>query len=392
MTQLTEIYPELYAEDGDPVVERVVADLERVYTSAMPADRRATIAHTLRTLEEPSHSAAMPLFGVSRRMPRWSAVRMRRLAAPVAALLLAVGGLMSYLQAQSPTTVSAQTILRRAAQASAVTSAYQDIHQVSRVALRPAYGQGVSDNVQIEGPLTLTVDQWIQVGAAGTISRLATTATDPTGAVVFRILREGHEVRTYGAKERTIDVMTAPNTVPSLWISDPANLTSAGQLLRDAQTHAAPYMHVLPQQTLDSTRVDVVQVTADHHQTTYYIDVQSYRVRGVDQSGISPGGQVLPEVTVRVLQRASVRLIAVPASTFTLHAPAGAHVHDLRTAAHAIDVGQAVRQHSIPAPLLSRDVSGLRLQAVGLARRQGAITTSYQYVAHMNDPARFKVL
>lgn len=163
-------------------------------------------------------------------------------------------------------------------------------------------------------------------------------------------------------------------------------------MLRDAQTHAAPYLHVLPQQTLGSTRVDVVQVTADRNQTTYYIDAHNYRLWGVDQSDLSPGGQALPQVTVRVLRRTPVRLTAVPASTFALHTPAAVHIHDLRTTARAIDVSQAVGQPGIPAPLLSRDVAGLRLQDVERSRRQGVTTTSYQYGAYMDDPVRFRML
>jgi len=360
MTRIDDVSPD--PADGDGAMRRqLVADLEAYYAAPAPADVRAAVRATVR---------AQAL--TARRVPPRHGplvLPIRRVAAVAAAVLLALGGLAGYLRMQAPTPVSAQTILRRAA--AVLTAAHPDevTNDVSRVSYSPNRAQDISQDVYIQGPLTLTVDQWTQLDATGAISRQVTTATTPAGALVFRALRQGREVRTYGARgpgrDWIVDVTRALESDPTPVVNSGFLWLDLARLVSEARAGAASYIRLLPAQTVAGAPVDVVEIGAPADATILYIDARTYAIRGVDEvESWSGHGQRHLALRMRLLRHAVVAPAVIPAGTFALAAPAGVTVLHPTPTIQLLDVATAVHQSPTPVPVLGRDIWGLRLQAI----------------------------
>jgi len=364
MTQIDDLSPR--PADGDGAMRRrLVADLDAYYAAPTPADVRAAVRATVR-------AQALTARRVSQgRSPLISPIR--RVAAVAAAVLLALGGLAGYLRVQAPTPVSAQTILRRAAAALTAGRPNEVTHDVNRVYYGPNRAQDVSQDVYIQGPLTLTVDQWTQLDATGAISRQVTTATTPAGTLVFRALRHGREVRSYGARgpgrDWIVDVTQALESDPTPVVNNGFVGLDLARLVGEARAGAASYIHLLPGQTMAGAPVDVVEIGTRADATILYIDAQTYAIRGVDEveswSGHGPRHLAL---SMRLLRHAVVAPAAIPIGTFALAAPAGVPVLHPTPTTQLLDIATAVRQSPAPVPVLGRGIWGLRLQAVTRTR------------------------
>ncbi len=365
--------------NGDNAVRcRLVADLEAFYAAPAPADVRAAVRATVR-------AQALTV----RRVPRRRALLappIRRVAAVAAAVLLALGGLAGYLRVQAPTPVSAQTILRRAAAALTAAHPNEVTHDVSRVYYGPNRAQDVSQDVYIQGPLTLTVDRWTQLDATEAISRQVTTATTPAGTLVFRALRQGREVRTYGARgpgrDWIVDVTQALESDPTPVVNSGFLWLDLARLVGEARAGAASYIHLLPARTVAGAPVDVVEIGTRAEATILYIDARTYAIRGVDEvESWSGHGRRHLALSMRLLRRVVVAPAAIPGGTFALAVPAGVPVLRPTPATQLLDVATAVRQSPAPVPVLGRDIRGLRLQAVTRTRliaRAAAIEYVYR--------------
>ncbi len=350
----------LGTSDADDRSRRLVADLATSYAASAPPQLRASLRGSLR---------AQAL--VTRRLsPRRAPLS--RIGPIAAAAIMALGGLVGYLRLQSPTLASAQAILQRAAATLRVSHPNEVTHDISRVYYGPGRAQDVSQDVYLQGPLTITLDQWTQLDATGAISRQVTTATDQTGKLVFRALRQGQDVRTYGARgpgrDWIVDVTPPIESNPTpvgqgafLWLN-------LAHLVSEARAGTTSYLHLLPTQSVAGTSVDVVEIGTYTDATILYIDARTYAIRGVDEVESWSGHGRQLNLSMRLLRHAIVAPAAIPPGTFTLTVPAGVPVlHPIPTT-QQLNVATAVGQSPWPVPVLQRDVWGLRLQEVERSR------------------------
>lgn len=353
--------------------------------------RLATQAGTLRRQPVQEPGAPALRWGADQarwfRRPTW----MRRPLVAVLAIVLALGSVTTSLHSVTPTSVSAQVIVQRAAAVAAQPAAPPDalIHQVSTVSTV------LKLNVT---PLQTTIDQWMQLDAQGNLVQRVATIRSQAGSLVARFLdREGTE-QIYDAMGNTIFTTTLRPGATSPWTHDPSGMAAARQLLTAGQTSAGS-PRLLPRQTLNGVTVDAVSFDnvlpssapaaagflPQRLTTTLYIDAQTYAIRGMDLNE-SAAGVSAPVVTLRVTGYETVPLSAVSATTFALDAPANAQVwHSLparEVAQHTVAtaVAQAVAVPDQPALLLSGDVAGLRFHGVGsVVQSDGTTITSYGY-------------
>jgi len=319
--------------------------------------------------------------------PAWA----RRPLAAIVALLLTLGGVATYLHPTSPTPVSAQAVVQRAAAVAAQPVAPPDalIHQISTVST------ALKLNVT---PLQTTIDQWMHLDAQGNLIERAATIRSLTGRLVARVLDTNGTEQIYDATGNTIFSDTLPAGA-NPWTHDPSGMASARQLLVSAQQHGGQNARRLPDQTLGGMRVAVVAlddlvpvpgpvsagVTPQHLTATLFIDPQTYALRGADLQEVV-GSTSSPVISMRVTMVAAVPLSQAPAETFTLGAPATAQVWQPapprvvkeHTVAHT--VAQAVAMPDHPALLLSGNVAGLRFHVVGaITQSDGTTITDYGY-------------
>lgn len=367
-------------DDDNAARRRLVADLDAFYAAAALAHMRTSLRATLRT-------QAL----AARRTPRHRAP-LSRLGALTAAVIVAMGGLVGYLRVQAPTPVSAQAILQRAAATLTAAHPNEVVHDISRIYYGPNRAQDVSQDIYIQGPLTVTVDQWTQVDATGAISRQVTTATNQAGKLVFRALRRGQEVRTYGAqgpgRDWIVDVTQAIESRPTPFVNSGFLQLDLARLVGEARTGVASYIHLLPARTVAGTPVNVVEIGTSGSATILYIDAQTYAIRGVDEI---ESGQL--NLRMRLPRHAIVSPAGIPAGTFALGAPAGVLIlHPIPTT-QLLDVVTAVAQSPGLVPVLGRDVSGLQLQAVERSRLVAhAHDIDYVYRTTPPDLVRLKQL
>lgn len=373
-------------EARDPAMRHLLGDLDRLYpTAPLSPPRRAAVDRAVY-----ARLATTTTVG-ARLAPRQGYDMRRRLLSLAAALVLACGGLTGYLRLHAPTPVSAQTILHRAAAATARLGGTSDqvIHQVSTVATV------LKLNVT---PLHTTVDQWIQLDATGALVRRAAVVHSAAGALVARILDKDGTEQLYDAAGNTIYTNPLPAGATP-WTRDPSGLAYARQVLLAAQQNHGPQVRLLPAQTLNGVAVAVVAVdiaqpaspsplagfTPQHLTATFYIDAQTYALRGMDLSELTAGAPA-PIVTMRVTGRDTLPLASVPAATFALDAPAGAQVWRpapaTETQAHQpfTALSDAIAAPDQPALLLARDIAGLRFHGSGsVTQGPGTTITSYSY-------------
>ena len=299
----------------------------------------------------------------------------------VAALAVALGGVWGCLQWQRPTPVSAQTILRRAAAALPGADDAHLVHERKIVYYGPGQGVGISPHITDTAPLSLTVDQWTQPARDGGIGRQVATARYDSGALDYRILQVGQEVRIYGARQNAIDTQTVRAGEDGVRFDNPLGGADLRQLALDAANGSVAGVALLPNQTIEGTTVDAVEVTGVVYRTRLYIDPTDYTIRGWDQMLTTvPTGE--RTMGVRVTRREIVPVPEGVAGLFTLGAPATATMYGPPDAYPHPTVAQAVALSGGWAPLLAGDTHGFRLRDIVVSRLPERTVIDYQYEAH----------
>jgi hypothetical protein len=226
-----------------------------------------------------------------------------RLSAPVAALVVLLLGLGTYLHGQAPTPVSAQAVLHHAAAASPGPN--EATHATYRVSSSDG-GTG-------------TADVWIGYDGSGAATQLALNLT---------MSSHGHPAADMNARlvevgPRLLQVYDSPNgpgqlPVPATpVVPAPPPAYSPGQALKGMvvgtllaqKLSTEPNAYTMHPETLDGVPVYALKPTGEGG-TTYYFNAQSYVLEGVDwvQGGSS--------WQARLTGSSTVPLSAVPAQTF----------------------------------------------------------------------------
>ncbi len=312
------------------------------HTEAFGQDLRARLLMQARH-QTAQHNERMPHMATILPRPRtvafrWPQMRLR-VASVAAAVLLALSGVAGYLRWQTPTPVSAQTILRQTAVALQPAELAQVTHDISAVHVVNA--PGVSSGVSGLTAPDVTVDEWTQRDVRGTIVRQDTMFTDPHGSLLQHTVQNGRTLKIYNAQVRvtTVTIVTPSAPAPNQVIPNPFDTASLRQFVLDAQQGTNKEARVLPQQTLDGAAVYVVQVThtppsdpqanaTTPHQyaVTLYIDQGSYAVHKIDIAVVNTAGNVVSSTTLQVVRHEVVPATDVPMRIFSLHAPAGTRV------------------------------------------------------------------
>ncbi len=422
---------ERYADSADayldPELRGLVDDLDRLCaTATLPPDLRACIDRAVyasidRTVDQPLHARGR-LPGLHR--PRFtSRAYPHRLARPVplyarprarvisiaAGLALVLSGTVGYLHVFSPTPVSAQAILRRAAIVAAHPMAAPDqvVHEISTVSTVLTLNHAA--------PRDITIDVWTRLDSGGALlQQAATISATATGALYTRLLRTATGEQYYDPirNDVTGDTWPRQQAPPAMReaIRDPLGIARMTQLARSARQGAAQTIRLLPQQTLDGAPVEVVRIdnvasmsgasmasapSVPRLTMTLYIDARSYAIRGLDldeSAGPNAATHVLSE---RVTRLDTVPLASLPADTFSLHVPANAQesappppVPSAMAAQPEMTGALAaiLAQPDQPALLLSSDIAGLRLQGGGVMRAPDVAITSYNYGPDLQGP------
>jgi len=330
MTDIEERYADLIDDTDDSLPRRtLVADLDRFYTQPAPLALRASVQAALHTQPR-----------LARHPARMHVPLARRLAAFVAALLLVLSGGTAYLlRAPAPTPVSAQEVLLRAAAAIAPVRD-RVIHEITTN----------EASTQLTGhPVVYTperTDTWIDVNGQGLIRRIADTTTDHTGIVASRVETDtaagGTIVNYIGALGHSIEQLSRPSAHCVGAASTQASIidvVSYHRLLVNAAHHTSGDLRLLAPRRLDGKTVTVVEdstAPADiiptkasggpapyREDTYYYIDPQTYVLRGSDTYHVTPDGKMTRTGYQRILLYETLPLSAVPVHSFDLHVPKG---------------------------------------------------------------------
>ena len=228
-----------------------------------------------------------------------------RLSGSVLALTVLLAGSLAYLHTQSPSIVSAQVVLQRASTAgiSATTVSHTVYHLTASSGL---HGTG---------------DVWLEADASGSpvgfaLTQTVTQPTSPAPKLDYRTVQTGGTVQTYDPGRNSIRTYPASATD-----SQRVSMFDAPFIALHLQQLASQDgVRVLPQSTLDGVPVTVLQTGSGANTDTFYLDRQSYVLRGVDWTVNGVNWQA------RLVSQATVPLSAVPATAFTLNAPADARV------------------------------------------------------------------
>jgi hypothetical protein len=296
----------------DPSDEPIIEALTRAYTSSPPS-----------SLREAMDQAVDARMSIPRRAPRRRlllAVPGRRLLPAFAALLLVAGGLVEYLHVSSPTPVSAQPVLRRAAA----------VHLPPNSALHLVYRVTVT-TAGDAGPHPGTADVWIRSDAAGHPVASVQTLTLDVKNIVTRYVQAGGETYSYDPElhdDNTIAIGPETPTDPS-WLV-PNHLFDGAAVAQHLNSPGQQEgVQRLADQTLVGHAVDVVQVDGDPNRpalrTTLYFDARSYLLRGFDASAID-SSYPIPTWQARLAISTTMPASSAPPHTFTLNAPATARV------------------------------------------------------------------
>ncbi len=301
--------------------------LQQAHQQTTPHDER--IPRMITTLDRPRTLA-------SRRPP---SIRLR-VASVAAAVLLALSGLAGYLHWQTPTPVSAQSILRHTAAALHPVAADQVVHDVSTVHVvnAPGMNGGVSG---LTAP-DVTVDEWTQRDAQDEIVRQDTTFTDPAGTLLQHTVQNGQTLKSYDVQTQKTAVTTVTLSIPpqNQVIPNPFDTAALRQFVLDAQGGTNQEASVLPQQTVGGAAVYVVQVnhmlpappqgatatTMRRYTVTLYVDQSSYTIHKFEDVEFNARGDILNSATLQVVRHEVVSSAAVPPTVFSLHAPANGRV------------------------------------------------------------------
>ena len=313
MTRDSNYASDLLEEAGEPILEA----LGRAYSSVpSPALREAMDQAVYARMALP-HPASIRRF----HLPTPG----RRPLSVGAALLLVLGGLAGYLRLTSPTPVSAQPVLRRAAAIHLPPNSA--LHLVYRVTVTFA-GQSGDKGA---GPHSGTADVWIESDAAGNPVLSAQTLTLDVKNIFTRYIQTGGETYSHdpeGRNDNTIAISPETRHDPS-WLV-PNHMFDGATVARYLNAPSQQQgVQLLPEQTLDGHAVDVVQVDGGPDRpalrTTLYFDARTYLLRGFDAAGID-SSYPIPTWQARLRNETAMPASSVPPQTFTLNAPATARV------------------------------------------------------------------
>lgn len=397
MTDIDERFADLI-DDKDGLPRRVLlAELDRFYTQPASPSLRISLQTTLYAHARQTHRPAR------RRTPLF-----HRLAALAAALLLVLSGGTAYLlRVPAPTPVSAQEILRRAAAAVAPIRS-RVIHEIIASESTP---QTIGKAPVVTPERT---EMWVEVNSQGLIARTSRTATDHTGIVSSRVKTSttaGMTTTEYLAMPRASSINSAFEPA-----SDCAGVASTQEtaadvisyhgLLVKAAQHINSTLRVLPRRRLDGRTVDVVEEdsstlpgdivplkasgapTPYREDTYYYIDPQTYILRGSDTYRVAPKGKMTRTNYLRILLYETLPLSAVPKGAFHLHAPAGAQrtpVFVTLPRPCPLSVKQAVVLSPHASPLLSGHPYGLNLDRIIQLKATGSPTETVGLCSGFGD-------
>jgi hypothetical protein len=307
MTPLTERYPDLLGDQDDSALLACVADLDAtrdVFTLSPECD--AAIARVLfADAPFPGRPTVRPSLHRLTSLP-WPALRWR-LAPLVMAVVLMGSGLGVYLHGAGSTSVSAQTVLQRAAGVS--PGANEATHTTYRLTASGGY--------------TGTADVWVGADAQGSPSEFALTVTmakdgQPAPELSGQSVLNGQALRAYDPASNTVTV--SPPAQGML-----IGILASQKISRALAVGNQPF--TLRQETLDGVSVYALTAPSGDVQT-FYFNAQSYILEGADwtQGGRSWQTRLAPA------SYQTMALAAVPPHAFTLNAPANAHVVTLSPA------------------------------------------------------------
>jgi hypothetical protein len=280
---------------------RLIGDLQAAYRRSPPLDavdgtiRRAVAARVAQQDAPVRHGGRR----------RW----LPRLSVPLAALVVLSLGLGTYLHGLSPTQVSAQTVLQRAA------------------AVRPGPNQATHAlyRLTLSGGITGTADVWVGTDAQGAPSEYALTVAgakggQPAPEFSSQHVQIGQTLKVYDPVHNTVTVsrqgaLNQNHDLTEMFIGALA-AQNVSRLLTARHQTTAPAQ----QQRLDGVSVYAVSVPGASE--TLYFNTQSYILEGADWTQQGRTSQARLDPT----SYQTMALAAVPPQAFTLSAPANARV------------------------------------------------------------------
>jgi hypothetical protein len=272
---------------------------------------------------------------------RWGA----RPASLAAACLLVLGGLLGYERLQSPATVSAASVLRRAAAATRGVTSSAVVHEMT-----VSHVNGVTPPPGVTHFNDVTVEQWTQVDAAGNPVRFDLRRTSPTPG-----LRGSRTVGDAAGNLWEYDENSPEIVGKMAWtpgkpyfqppppsdtdailfllkqtMNTPQDPAAMRALLLAAARETDGETRLLPQQTIDGRPVDVVEVerstpvppphtARDATKTVIIIslDASTYLVKRIDMRSLNDAGVTVTDDQLTVTTYARVSPASVPPGTFT---------------------------------------------------------------------------
>ena len=311
MNPLNERYSDLVGDQNDQALLDCIADLDATCSAfTLPAGRDASLAARLRApaREVPQGiEPSRPWMGITRRLP-WRAARWR-LTSLTLAVLIAIGAGGTYLRGSTPTPVSAQTVLHRAA----------------AVSPGPNEATHATYRLSAGGGYTGTGEVWIGANESGAPSEFALTvsmARDgvPAPDLSSRLVLEDRTFQVYDPARNTVTI-SSPRAADQELEGMFVGTLVAQKLTRALAANVQPAFE-LQQRTLDGVAVYALTLNRAEGGQTFYFNTQSYILEGADwvQSGRSWQARLDPA------SYQTMALSAAPPSTFTLNAPPTAHV------------------------------------------------------------------
>jgi hypothetical protein len=318
VTKIHESYADLFDSDSSAKLHRLLVQLDHVFGTAefpsMAEDR------VLAAIYRPGVSPARQVYRP----------RLQRLfgALIAASILLLGGGMVVSLRGSSPTPVSAQSILERAA--ALQVPANRALHLVYRVTL--------SGHAATVGRYGI----WVEFGAHGGIVREGSTDVESADGITSSITRcvgQKGVTRCYRYEPtsrylRNFNVTNAQNSKEARRFLGPLSgidfLTGVGlsKILRNLLHYSPPGVLLLPERPFHGLsvypiRVRIARGTAAPQLTlTFYFDSHSYILRGI--SVLPPQGPGSADVVTQnfvLARRSTVPLSAVPPLTFMFQPP-----------------------------------------------------------------------
>jgi hypothetical protein len=290
----------------------------------------------------------------------WPRGASRRAVSLAAAVLIVLGGVLGYLRVESPTSVSAAQILRRAAVALTDVGPNSVVHEISIVHV------GIdSSNAPHAGDLV--TEQWTQLAPNGNPARVDLHHTIVGGESDERLVADAQGVMwTYDPASKTVYKSSwtpgqplfqpPPPSDPMAILLLAKQTTNAPQdpaamraLLLAAAKGTALQSRLLPQQSLDGRTMDVIEISrstagpgwqsapnATSEVVTIYADASTYLIRRVEMRGLDDRGATVSEERGDVTKYEVLPTSAVPAGTFTFTPPPGTQLVTCSASHHCL--------------------------------------------------------